>query len=327
MDSLPFYTIPQTQHVFSISLVSGKSITMKNAGPKGTCTFTEIIENESSFQGSKRISSFHGKIVSPSSYSICVHPDGTISFDMRLLFRTHDEALVFATINGKGVQNNTKEDDQMDSFVTFETDDHTLNWLNKKIFVGKGSNILGDKIEIDYYNLSNDHEEDGIPSTDPDSFGLEYPFQPIPQARHLCSIKLVLKSAAMKNAGPGPNGTRVFTEVIGNASSFQGGKDFPNFHGKIIAPSSDWICVHHDGTVSLDIRILFKTHDGGLVSGNCTGRAVRDIDDSTKSSLIASVVLETNEYNLKWLNGKIIIGKGRKLGIDKVMIDYYYYLN
>mmetsp|Transcript_5412 Transcript_5412/g.7304 ORF Transcript_5412/g.7304 Transcript_5412/m.7304 type:complete len:325 (-) Transcript_5412:221-1195(-) len=321
MDSPPFYPIPKMQHVFSIALVSGKSITMKSAGPKGTCTFTEIVENESSFQGSKSFSSFHGKIVSPSNYSICVHPDGTISFDMRLLFRTHDEKIIFVTIHGKGVQNNKKEDDHMSSYITFETDDHTLNWLNRKILVGKGSNILGNKIEIEYYNINNDNEEDGNPSNDPDSFGVE--LQPNPQARHIFSANLVLKSATMKNPGPGPNGIRVFAEIIGIASSFQGGKDFPNFHGKVIAPSSDWICVCHDGTVCLDVRMLYKTHDGGLVCGNVIGRAVRDIDDPTKSDIKVMNVLETNEDNLKWLNGKVLVGKGRKLGIDKVMIDYY----
>jgi hypothetical protein len=46
-------------------------------------------------------------------------------------------------------------------------------------------------------------------------------------------------------------------------STFQGGENYPDLHGEILAPSSDWwVCVHPDRTVALDVRFIIRTMMG-----------------------------------------------------------------
>ena len=39
----------------------------------------------------------------------------------------------------------------------------------------------------------------------------------------------------------------------------------PRLSGEILEGGSDWQSVRHDGSTSLDVRLVLKTHDGALI--------------------------------------------------------------
>jgi hypothetical protein len=118
----------------------------------------------------------------------------------------------------------------------------------------------------------------------------------------------------------GPVGSRYIYPATGG--TFQGGKNHPDFHGTVHGPGGDWACIHPDGSISLDVRLILKTHDGAILFVKTIGRSVRDKNDPKKSSLRAANTFETSDDKWKWLNTKIIVGIGEKVG-NNITYDCY----
>jgi hypothetical protein len=68
-------------------------------------------------------------------------------------------------------------------------------------------------------------------------------------------------------------------------------------------------------------KIHNKNHDGALMYGNAIGRSDREKNDPTKSSIVSSITFETGDRKMKWLNGRVLAGKGKKID-NEVRIDY-----
>ena len=119
----------------------------------------------------------------------------------------------------------------------------------------------------------------------------------------------------------GPKGHRCIVPDL--KGTFKGGSDYPDFHGILHGPSSDFVLIHSDGSgVSLDVNFIFTTHDGITFLGKIVGRSVRDANDPKKASIRGALTFEAGHEKLKFLNNLIAVSKGRKDG-NKVEIDYY----
>lgn len=118
-----------------------------------------------------------------------------------------------------------------------------------------------------------------------------------------------------------PKGTRFIFPAIGG--TLQGSNDHPNFHDGIDGPAGNWACFHSDESgISLDIKLILKTHDGGVTSVNAIGRSVRDKNDRMKASLRLASTNETGDIGLMRFNNKVLVGIGQKVG-NVVRVDYY----
>merc|ERR1712038_2153129 len=120
----------------------------------------------------------------------------------------------------------------------------------------------------------------------------------------------------------GPKGSRICVPII-PGGIFRGGEDHQELHGTIEAPSSDWAIMHSDGSgMSLTVNFVFKHHDGDIILGFVNGRSDREKEDQSKSKIHSPISFETNSEKYKWMNNKILVGKGVKDG-KQIKINYY----
>ena len=81
-------------------------------------------------------------------------PDGTAIPDVRMALRTDDGAFVYMTYQGRGDASDGIDGATMYTAVTFEVADERYAWLNKSLFVGKGSIDLGaGVVQYDIFEL------------------------------------------------------------------------------------------------------------------------------------------------------------------------------
>eukprot|EP00548_Thalassiothrix_antarctica_P008875 CAMPEP_0194131782 /NCGR_PEP_ID=MMETSP0152-20130528/2461_1 /TAXON_ID=1049557 /ORGANISM="Thalassiothrix antarctica, Strain L6-D1" /LENGTH=154 /DNA_ID=CAMNT_0038826659 /DNA_START=101 /DNA_END=565 /DNA_ORIENTATION=+ len=121
----------------------------------------------------------------------------------------------------------------------------------------------------------------------------------------------------------GPRGTRILIPIKGG--TFRGGEGHEDFHGDIVGPSSDWATVLRSGErpcLHLDVRIIFKTHDGDVIVGQVEGRSDRDPKNAGNAKVHTTLSLEAGEEKYKWMNTKILVGKRQKDGAH-IKINYY----
>mmetsp|Transcript_32705 Transcript_32705/g.60305 ORF Transcript_32705/g.60305 Transcript_32705/m.60305 type:complete len:156 (+) Transcript_32705:58-525(+) len=139
-----------------------------------------------------------------------------------------------------------------------------------------------------------------------------------PELKIVFSIKFEIETpVVVPNC---PRGTRVCFPITGG--KFQGGAGNESFYGDIIAPSSDWATMYGDepGLV-LDVRMVFQTHDGKVLLA-INGRSKRQEGDPNHAEIHSSVQTETGAEEYKWMNKKILYGKGVKDGTT-VRVNYY----
>ena len=121
----------------------------------------------------------------------------------------------------------------------------------------------------------------------------------------------------------GPKGTRVMIPIV-PGGTFQGGDGHEDFHGTIIAPSSDWATMYLDNEpgLYLDVQFVFKTHEGDIVLGKVEGRSERDPQNAANAEIHSSISFETGAEKHKWMNKKVFAGKGLKEGAH-LKLNYY----
>ncbi|MEC3978401.1 DUF3237 domain-containing protein [Amycolatopsis sp. H20-H5] len=120
------------------------------------------------------------------------------------------------------------------------------------------------------------------------------------------------------NFGDGPVGRRVLFGAAGG--SFEG----PALRGKVLAGGGDWALFREDGTMTLDVRLTLRTHDGALVNMTYGGRwvvppglraeladpAKRYEADPARYYFRTTPLFETGSPDYAWLNDIICVGSG-----------------
>lgn len=104
-----------------------------------------------------------------------------------------------------------------------------------------------------------------------------------------------------------PAGTR----VVGTAleASFVGERIRAT---ELLAPASDWVTVHADGTGIVDARLLLRTDDGARILMRYGGRIVYRGDEG--ASVVVAPTFETDDERYRWLNAVQAVGKGERVG-------------
>ena len=120
------------------------------------------------------------------------------------------------------------------------------------------------------------------------------------------------------NIGGGPFGERILFGAAGG--SFLG----PKLRGDVLAGGGDWALFRPDGTMTLDVRLTLRTHDGALVHMSYGGRWVTplepraDIADPVRRLRIdpaqyyfrTNPLFETGSKQYGWLNDIVCVGSG-----------------
>jgi hypothetical protein len=118
--------------------------------------------------------------------------------------------------------------------------------------------------------------------------------------------------------GGGPFGRRVLFGASGG--TFHG----PRLHGDVLPGGGDWALFDPDGTMTLDVRLTLRTHDGALLHMTYGGRWVtpptlRDaLTDPHERYRIdpadyyfrTNPLFETGAGPYAWLNGTVCVGSG-----------------
>jgi hypothetical protein len=73
-------------------------------------------------------------------------------------------------------------------------------------------------------------------------------------------------------------------------------------------PSSDWLTLHTDGTVSVDARLLLVTPSAAHLTVRYRGKGAAL--PATGAPVYIVPVFETDDPDLTWLNGVQAVGKG-----------------
>ncbi|MGY3472763.1 DUF3237 domain-containing protein [Bradyrhizobium ottawaense] len=120
------------------------------------------------------------------------------------------------------------------------------------------------------------------------------------------------------NFGAGPIGQRV---LFGAAKgSFEG----PRLRGEVLRGGGDWALFRADGTMTLDVRLSLRTHDGELIYMTYGGRWVTpqslraEMADPARRTKVdpagyyfrTNPLFETGSQTYAWLNDVVCVGKG-----------------
>merc|ERR1712025_885513 len=102
-----------------------------------------------------------------------------------------------------------------------------------------------------------------------------------------------------------------------------GGKGHEDFSGRVVSPMSDWATMHEDKSLlTLEVKAVYKCHDGSVALAFVNGKSQCDPDDWTKAKIYVSGIFETGDAKLRWMNGRVFVGKGRMDG-NRIKINYY----
>ena len=138
----------------------------------------------------------------------------------------------------------------------------------------------------------------------------------VAQTAHLFDIVVDLQPKL--NFGVGPLGHRV---LFGSAGGRFSG---PDLQGEVLPGGGDWTLFRPDGTMTLDVRLSLRTHDGALIYMTYSGRwttppelraAMGDVEnrhkiDPERYYFRTTPYFETGDMHYAWLNDLVCIGKG-----------------
>jgi hypothetical protein len=110
-----------------------------------------------------------------------------------------------------------------------------------------------------------------------------------------------------------PGGTRMIVEVLD--AVIEGERLSGKLKGTAAA---DWLTVGADGTVTLDVRATFETHDGAVVYTTYRGRS----DVTPGSPIYAAPLYDTGDERYAWLNRIQAVAKGH---VDGQTLTYEIY--
>ncbi len=133
---------------------------------------------------------------------------------------------------------------------------------------------------------------------------------------HLFDIVVDLNTPL--SIGEGPFGRRVLFGAAGG--SFEG----PGLRGEVVAGGGDWALFRPDGTMTLDVRLTLRTHDGALVSMTYGGRWTIPPEvraemgapggrygvDPSRYYFRTAPLFETGAPGYAWLNDIVCVGSG-----------------
>ena len=100
-----------------------------------------------------------------------------------------------------------------------------------------------------------------------------------------------------------PAGDRLIHEV--ESGTFTGDRLSAVMHG---SSSADWLTVGPDGTATLDVRSVLRTHDDAYVFLHYSGRV--DVSNGFGAPLCAAPLFETGDDRYRWLNRVQAVAKG-----------------
>ena len=139
--------------------------------------------------------------------------------------------------------------------------------------------------------------------------------QPI-ELRPLFDLDLVIGS--INTVGATPKGTRIIADLGGG--TFEGDR----LHGRVLPSGGDWGLFMPDGTLRVDGRACFETHDGTIIYAIYKGRwkiapemmaRLGDPEgvDPSDYYLRITFEFETTSGDYDWLNHIIAIARGQRV--------------
>jgi hypothetical protein len=117
------------------------------------------------------------------------------------------------------------------------------------------------------------------------------------------------------------SGTPRGRRLIGEAATcrWDGERVHASQHG---ASASDWVRIHHDGSVDVDARILLRTDDGAMIAMTYRGKA--DRPPAEGGVIFTAPSFETDDERYAWLNDIQAVGKGVRT--DSVLVYHLFAL-
>lgn len=112
----------------------------------------------------------------------------------------------------------------------------------------------------------------------------------------------------------------VGSRIVGEASACV--LDGERVRASMRGTSSDWLTLHHDGTVSVDARLLLATESGAGLTITYRGKA--SALPATGAPVYIAPTFETGDPRLAWLNAIQAVGKG--IRNDKSLVYELYEL-
>lgn len=120
------------------------------------------------------------------------------------------------------------------------------------------------------------------------------------------------------NIGDGPLGRRILFGAAGG--SFEGER----LRGEVLPGGGDWALFRADGAMSLDVRVILRTHDDALVYMTYGGRWITppelraDMTDPVRRHQVdpagyyfrTTPLFETGAKQYAWLNDIVCVGSG-----------------
>lgn len=130
---------------------------------------------------------------------------------------------------------------------------------------------------------------------------------------------LDLEIGAINTVGQTPKGTRVIADLGGGR--FEGER----LRGKVLPSGGDWGLFMPDGTLRVDGRCCFETHDGTIIYGIYKGRwkiapeTMARLNepggvDPTEYCLRITFEFETTMGDYDWMNHIMAVARGRHVG-------------
>ena len=119
----------------------------------------------------------------------------------------------------------------------------------------------------------------------------------------------------------GPNGARYIFELKKGTGKVTG----PDLNGLIIGPTSDFVTIRSDGSITLDIHMVIQTDDDATIYTHTIGRSKRVGDIPKQFEMRSATTHETGVKKYKYLNNKVFYGFGTKDGL-KIRWDFYDFL-
>jgi len=115
------------------------------------------------------------------------------------------------------------------------------------------------------------------------------------------------------------------TEFIGYGETPVGTRFDVHFEGKLegkingVMKGIDYALIGQAGVTELDVKGMIITDDNAFISVEITGFLVGDGEIRD-----AMVRFQTGNSKYQWLHHKVIVGKGKNIKDEKILIEYYY---
>ncbi len=136
-----------------------------------------------------------------------------------------------------------------------------------------------------------------------------------PRLNHIFSIHVVLQDPIVF---PSHGGTRAITPIAAGKSTLKG----PNgIEGKLMN-GCDYVNIGVDGSVHLDVHVVWELDNGSKLYQKAQGISVRDENDPTCGDITTGATFEIMDEKYKFFNNLFLFGKGQKKGND-ITLHYF----